>query len=95
MTLIKNYQMRNLLKYLPVVLTIEFCAGILLMFKEPSHGVARLKGIFWVARNIRQIYARRQIVQRFRKINDRDIMKQMEKSLLNKWFLLLFKFLHA
>jgi hypothetical protein len=93
MTLIKCYETRNVLKYVPIAALIEILAGIIIMPIYPFHGIARLKGVFWIIRNLRKVYERRKNVQRLRKVSDMEIMKYMERSLLNKWFKMMFYFL--
>jgi len=95
MTMIKCYETRNVLRYVPIAIAIEIFAGITIMPIQPFHGIARLKGVFWVIRNFRRIYERRKTVQRLRIVSDNEVMRHMERSLLNRWFNLLLRYTHS
>ena len=78
MTLIKNYSLRNLMKYLPLLLFLETMRAVILLKTKPDHSVAILKAILWNLKNLKRIWKKRLIVQRFiRKIPDSYIMKYM------------------
>lgn len=74
--LIKNYDMSNVLKFVPLRLTLDLLACALLfleMRREYSHAV--LRGLAWNFGHIRRIVERRVFVQkRVRKIQDSQLM---------------------
>jgi len=78
MTLLKNYQSINLLKYLMPYLTFVLLHAIYKALKK-DYGItgAYLKAILWNLRNIKYIYLQRLKVQRSRRISDVEIKKLM------------------
>lgn len=78
-TLIKNYQVRNLIKILPIVIAIEVLKILYLLIIKRNHRLAfaALKGIFQVVKDYRIILQKRKEVQRIRKISDEEVMKMM------------------
>jgi hypothetical protein len=78
-TLIKNYEMRNLLHVLPIVFTIQF-SKILIFIKarNPKLVIATLKGMVLTLKDMKLIMHKRNEVQhRIRKIADNEVMKLM------------------
>ena len=84
--MISNYELKSLLRYLPILLFMEVNAGVFLIPKNPSRGMAILKGIGWAVKNLKQIFERRQIIQGCRKIGDDSIIEQMEKPHIGSLF---------
>jgi GT2 family glycosyltransferase len=75
MTLIKNYSFWSLIQYLPLQMIFTTMEIIALLRKRPDHAIATLHGIFWVLRNIKNIWRKRMIVQKFvRKVSDSYIL---------------------
>jgi hypothetical protein len=84
MVLIKNYEMKNLIRYVPLRLSVDILSA-----SDSWTLLARLKAVLWVLTNFRQIYEKRVQVQRRRSISDGDIMRHMVgKSLLLQYGLL-------
>ncbi len=88
-TLIKNYELKNLVRYLPpyilLVILHAFYEACKLELKV-SH--ACLNSIFWNIKNLRMLYSRRKIVQStIRKIPDKEIMKFMSKPVM-PWYII-------
>ena len=94
-TLIKNYELKNLLKLLPIVLAVEIMKILYLplMKKNWKVAYAALRGIFYVLKDFRIIFQKRMEVQRMRKISDKEIMKFMHP--FNPRLLRLFLILQA
>jgi len=86
-TLIKNYEFRNILKVLPVVTVIEiaktmyFCAN-----GKWKTANATIKGLLQVMHDLRIILRKRGEVQRIRKVKDVEIMKLMHPFSLQLLF---------
>jgi GT2 family glycosyltransferase len=78
-TLIKNYEVGNLLKILPIVLIIEITKAIyiLIVKKNVKVGVAILKGILQAIKDLKIVLKKRYYVQSRRKISDAELMKIM------------------
>lgn len=78
-TLIKNYELRNLIRWVPITIFIYSAAVFYYLFiKRPDQSKATLKAIFWNFFHIRHIIKKRYIVQKtVRKIEDKEIMKYM------------------
>jgi hypothetical protein len=73
LTILKNYQLKTLLLILPACLLTEI--GIL--FYSLMYGLffSKLKGYYWILNNINKILKRRKLIQRTRKVRDKDIVK--------------------
>lgn len=77
-SLIKNYNLTNLVKYLYPSLLIEISRAIITMRLEPSHSVATLKALLWVGKNFRKTWRKRGLVQKhLRKVPDKEITKHL------------------
>ncbi len=89
-TLIKNYELKTLIKLSPVILTVEIIKiGYLLIVKKNLPlAKAASKGILQAARDLGIIMRKRQEIQRFRTISDREVFKIMHP--FNPWLLRLF-----
>lgn len=80
MTLAKNYDLVNLLKYLPPLLVLETIRAIVLLNGKASHSLAILKAILWNIKHFRAVWEKRLIVQQcIRKTNDASLIKYMLK----------------
>lgn len=81
-TLIKNLELKNLLKILPLHLLL--CLGISFFFflkGELKHGFAILRGIGWNIKNLRKNWQKRRIVQRqIRKIPDKELLPKIKRK---------------
>jgi GT2 family glycosyltransferase len=78
-TLIKNYELTNLLRVLPIVLTIQFMKVLYFIKTRSPHLVrATFKGLLFVLKDLRLIIEKRKEVQEIvRKIRDNEILKFM------------------
>jgi GT2 family glycosyltransferase len=80
MTLIKNYSLGNLIKYIPLLLFFETIRAMILLKTKPDHSIAILKAIQWNLKNLKKTWKKRLIVQQLiRKVPDSYIMKHMMK----------------
>lgn len=81
MTLIKNYSIGNLFKYLPILISLEIIRALVhVVTGRPSFGVSIVKGIMWNLFNIRTIWFKRLRIQLFvRSVDDRDLTRCMER----------------
>lgn len=81
MTLIKNYCLINLLKYLPCLLVLEVGRAIIIVKKDFRHSLAVLKSFSWNIKNFKKTWKKRLVVQRLiRKKSDSEITKLMRKT---------------
>jgi len=78
-TLIKNYELKTLLKLSPIILVVEILKILYLLIIKKNWKVAyaALNGIFYVLKDLKVILQKRMKVQRIRKISDKEIMKFM------------------
>lgn len=79
-TLIKNYDLSNLLKIISQVVSIMCFTTLAEIFvkKKPIHSLQRVKGLLWVILNLRSIWIKRLGVQNLiRKVRDIEILTQM------------------
>jgi peptidoglycan biosynthesis protein MviN/MurJ (putative lipid II flippase) len=77
--LIKNYEIRNLLKFLPVVLAMQ-CIKVLffLRARNPKLVVATLRGVLLALKDLKLIMQKRkEVQQKVRKVSDKEVMKLM------------------
>lgn len=80
MSLIKNYDMKNILKYIPTLLFLEVIRAVVTLRRRSDHSLATLKGILWVAKNFTKIWKKRLFVQyHVRRDLDSHIMKYIAK----------------
>jgi GT2 family glycosyltransferase len=84
-TLMKDYDLWNLAKYLPVLVFFEFSKALVLFRTNSSHAVSTYEGLFWSLKNIKLIWRKRVQVQfRTRKISDSKIEKLLVKPSFNR-----------
>jgi hypothetical protein len=77
-TLIKNYDLVNLMRFLPQVVFLEIARVVVLLPKQSSRARAKLGAMFWCVTNLKQIWKKRLYVQSFvRAVPDSDVMKYM------------------
>jgi GT2 family glycosyltransferase len=93
--LVKNYEVLNLLRYVPVRLALDVLACILLfLLGRRQFSFAIIRGLLWNLKNIPGILNRRSLVQgRFRKVSDSElightILTKMIISPVQAWRLL-------
>jgi hypothetical protein len=94
-TLIKNYELGNLVKLLPVTLSMENLKILYLLAvkKNQKLAIAASKGLLCVLTDLPVILQKRMGVQKLREVSDRVIMKTMHP--FNPWSLRLFLVLQA
>jgi len=78
-TLIKNYEFKNIIKWLPLQLTI-YIGSIFyyLSIRRLDHAEATLRAILWNLKNFRSVWMKRMYIQKHRRIPDKEIMKYMD-----------------
>jgi hypothetical protein len=80
MTLIKNYDLRNLLRFLPLLVLLEMAHFGFLLREEPVKSAAKSMALLWCLVNLRRIWRKRLMVQsRIRAVPDSEIVKRMLK----------------
>lgn len=87
---IKNYELKNIIVYLPVYLAVNFLRGIFNLFirLNPAPIIAFFKANLWVISNIKMLLKKRRRVQENRKIGDEYLLKNiMDDSFIIKYFL--------
>jgi len=77
-TLIKNYGLRCLLKWLPLVVLFESLSAALLITRAGDIALAKIRAIFWCLMNFRQPWEKHVYVQRLiRRVPDSAIVQLM------------------
>jgi len=74
-SMIKCYELKNLLLYLPLRLVFELAGIAYLVFKKPSLAVGNMRALLWVARN-NKILRKRREVQRMRIVKDKELFER-------------------
>lgn len=94
-TLVKNYEMKTLVKLFPIVLTVEIIKIVYLATAKRNWKLANaaLKGIFHVLKDFGVILQKRNEIQSIREASDREIRRSMHP--FNPWVLWLFLVLQA
>jgi GT2 family glycosyltransferase len=78
-TLLKNYSLKNILKYVPIlsILYIGYALKRLIVRKDMAMFRTYISAILWNLRNLRRIIIKRKIVQSFRRVPDDEIIEYM------------------
>jgi len=83
-TLIKNYNILNLVKCIPVLIALDVGRALSLLSKEPQSAFARFSALVWPFKNFSRLWKRRLIVQHsIRKVSDSEILRLMRKPDFN------------
>ncbi|MCE8424201.1 MAG: glycosyltransferase family 2 protein [Candidatus Methanoperedens sp.] len=75
-SMIKCYELKNLMKYLPLRLLFELNAILYLLFKKPSLALNNMKSLVWVLRNTEKLVKKRKQIQRTRIIRDEELFRR-------------------
>jgi len=79
-TLIKNYSILNLVKWIPAMIALEVGRALLLLRNEPESALPRLSALIWPLNNFSPLWKRRIIVQQsVRKVSDSEILRLLQK----------------
>ena len=63
-SMIKNYELSFLIKYLPIAVMIDLAKAMLLLYYEPNHATAAMKGLVWWIIHIRYMMKKRYLSRR-------------------------------
>lgn len=88
-TLIKNYEMRNLIKFLPLYLIIvSFHVCYMILKGKNEVALACSRSVLWNVKNLKFTLLKRAYVQkRVRRVPDKEVMKYMEKFRVPKYLI--------
>lgn len=94
-TIIKNYQLKTLLKTLPMVLILYIGAAFLEIFYKQlwGFGLSRVQAIKWVIKNLPYLLKKRREVQKLRKLDDETALFPFMTK--NRILHALFVFIHS
>lgn len=82
-TLIKNYEIWNLVKYVPVLVLFELFKARVLFRNNRAHALSTFRGLIWNLRNLKPIWKKRVKVQlQVRKVRDCCIKKRIVRPSL-------------
>ena len=83
-TLIKNYNILNLVKCIPVLVALEIGRALSVLSSEPQSANGRLKAVVWPIKNLSRLWRRRIIVQHaIREVPDNEILRLMRRPDFN------------
>ena len=86
--LIKNYEIRSLIRYLPIRILFELVSSAFYLRRDFRYSFQVFRSLFWVLLNLTRILQKRSEVQRLRKVPDAEIMRLMvKKSVVVQYFL--------
>ena len=86
-TLVKNYAIWNLVRYVPVLILFELLKTAALLRNSGPHAVSTLKGLLWNFTNLRIIWRKRVEIQlNFRKVEDSHIKKVLARPSVTRLF---------
>lgn len=88
-SMIKCYELKYLMKYLPLRLLFELAGIFYFLFKKPSLAVGNLKALIWIIRNIGKLLRERSEIQSSRIIRDEELF---ERGFIIKSLRLVFKY---
>ncbi len=88
-SMLKCYEMRTLITYLPLKLAVELGGIFYLFFKKPLLAFRNIKALFWVLKNIKTLSRKREVVQRTRIVADRELF---ERGFITTSFKLIFEY---
>lgn len=78
-TIVKNYELHNIIRFVPLLILFELIRALFLMRKRTSHGIAIMKAILWNFANLRSILIKRIYIQnKIRKADDSEVMRYMK-----------------
>jgi len=83
MALIKNYELRTLVRFLPQVIAVSMfiIAAELVIRNRPKLALNRLRGILWVLLNFKYVWTEHLRIQHhIRKVLDSEVMQHMVKT---------------
>jgi len=75
-SMIKCYELKNLIKYLPVRLLFEMVGVFYLAFKKPSLAIGNIKALGWVLKNTGKLLTKRKEIQRTRVVADKEMFER-------------------
>ena len=78
-TLIKNYELKSLIKYLPMAFLILFARGVVVVVRDKEFSAFSqfIKAVIWNIANFRDTLKRRKFVQSLRVVNDGYIYEKV------------------
>lgn len=92
-SIIKNYEFKNVLFYLPTSIVTNFFRAFLVLVRDKSLSALRatLRAIYWTIKNLEDALEERAAIQKARKVKDTYIMKRVFISenifgIYNKYF---------
>jgi hypothetical protein len=78
MTLVKNYSLSSIIRYLPLVILLEIPRIVILLHESPARSLAKLQAYWWCLTNFREIWRKHELVQsRIRTVPDSEVVRHM------------------
>jgi len=88
--MLKNYSYSGLLRFFSLRIALDaFCFIYFLTKRDRNRSLSVLRSYAWLLRKLRKVYQSRGIVQKLRKVSDREILgRMMKKSVVIQHFLM-------
>lgn len=84
-TLVKNYEIWNLIKYVPALVLLELFKAIVLFRNNRAHALSTFRGLIWNLTNLKSIWKKRVKIQlSIRKVDDSWIKTRLMKPSLTR-----------
>ena len=75
-SMIKCYEFRNLILYLPLRILFEFASIFFLLFRNPSLALSDIKALVWVLKNMGNLMKKRGEIQKERVVSDKELFER-------------------
>ena len=75
-SMIKCYEFRNLILYLPLRILFEFASIFFLLFRNPSLALSDVKALVWVLKNMGNLMKKRGEIQKQRVVSDKELFER-------------------
>ncbi len=75
-SMIKCYELTNLITYLSLRLLFELVGIVYLCFKKPSLALGNMKALAWVLKNLGKLMKKRKNIQKSRVVSDRELFNR-------------------
>ena len=75
-SMIKCYEFRNLILYLPLRLLFEFASIFFLAFRKPPLALGDVKALLWLLKNTRNLIRKRKEIQKQRVVSDKELFER-------------------
>lgn len=79
-TILKNYELKNIIKYFPITLLLECVKLLLVLRRKPIHSIITLKAILWVLFHLNYVRKQRKKFSFLKRIQNDELDKVFVKT---------------